>query len=276
MNTTAKFVDLESRESFAKIDAEFATEFGPREWETLLQLRGRLLSGLYSCSGLLQIDGEIAAVKPVSGGRGDAWGLDFKSGRSVLLRFCRRGGWVRFLSGDKFLCSPLFSLRCSRPLLELEILNRLYSRGVRVPRPIAAHAEFCSAGFAYRGLLITELISSAQNLLSLLPGLAEEACGSDKFLRFCHEAGSQAGQMLRCNIAHADLHLGNVLVDKDQKVFIIDLDKAQQFGLDKARSEHAVRLAKRWLRSLQKHLAGRQRLMGLAQNAFESGMEIRD
>ncbi len=57
--------------------------------------------------------------------------------------------------------------------------------------------------------------------------------------------------LINNNIHHVDLHPGNVLVDIDNNVFIIDFDKAHYFS--KSKKKLKKKYFYRWKRAIIKH-----------------------
>lgn len=159
------------------------------------------------------------------GGRGDTWIITGTDGDWVL-RHYRRGGWAAKLTADFYAWA---GLEHSRPWREWRLLYSLYKEGLPVPQPLAARVQ-CH-GLVYRGDLITRWIPDSRSLASRLqiydidqlPWHAVGAC-----LRRFHDAGVQ----------HGDLNAHNILIDADERVFLIDFDKSRRrapaFGWQKA------------------------------------------
>ena len=114
--------------------------------------------------------------------------------------------------------------------------------GISVPETIA---------FAYKGLLfyqawlITREITNQMSLASLSsldPGRTEAA---KKILL------KQIVLLTKKNIFHSDLHPGNVLVDDNNRVFIIDFDKAVHYkgNIQQLQKKYL----NRWNRAISKH-----------------------
>ena len=97
-----------------------------------------------------------------AGGRGAAWVI--RGGEEDwVLRHYRRGGLpARFLA-DTYIWN---GLERTRPWREWRLLAELHSRGLPVPRPVAARVQ--RKGLGYRGDLITRRIPAAHSLAELL------------------------------------------------------------------------------------------------------------
>lgn len=156
-----------------------------------------------------------AAVLAVPGGRGQVQ-LIVRSDQEWILRHYRRGGWMGSLTADRYLWTGLGR---TRPWQEWHLLYDLYREGLPVPRPIAARVKRINFLW-YQADMITERIV-AEPLSRVLQapvvprGLWERigACIS----RF-HRAG----------VYHADLNLDNILVDGEQRVFLLDFDRGRR------------------------------------------------
>ncbi|MDT8419555.1 MAG: 3-deoxy-D-manno-octulosonic acid kinase [Desulfuromonadales bacterium] len=147
-------------------------------------------------------------------GRGEAYFL--RSGDyQLVLRHFRRGGLVGKLVSDRYL---FLSRDASRSWREFRLLAEMAACGLPVPRPIAASVQ--RQGLFYRADLLTELIPETRTLaaslkhsLSVANWSAIGAC-----LRRFHDAG----------ICHADLNAHNILLDRQQRVYLIDFDRGRR------------------------------------------------
>lgn len=152
-------------------------------------------------------------AQPVTrGGRQAAWYVHLPDGRAGVLRHYRRGGLVARLFHDQYLwCGA----RRTRSWAEFEVMVYLHQQGVAVPRPVAALWQRQS--FYYRAALITERIAGARPLAQ---GLDEANVGPvARAIKQMHDAG----------IDHADLNVFNILLDGQDKVWLIDFDRARHF-----------------------------------------------
>lgn len=147
-------------------------------------------------------------------GRGEAWFISYRS-RAWVLRHFRRGGLVGRFVADRYLGSDPEK---SRSWKEWRLLAELYRRGLPVPRPVAASVQV--EGMFYRADLMTELISEANSLadrLSKQPHPAEFWRSVGACIRRFHVQG----------VFHADLNANNILVNADDKVYLIDFDRGE-------------------------------------------------
>lgn len=172
--------------------------------------------GLISTPGrkIFSVDNliEQGFVTGQSAGRGTTFFFRYHN-RDWVLRHYRRGGMPAKVLND---CYFGFNPENSRPWKEWRLLHKLYMEGFPVPRPVAAQTVM-NLG-CYRGDLITEHIPATNTLadtlkessLSCQMWFAIGAC-----LRNFHNAG----------VYHADLNAQNILIDNDNKVYLIDFDR---------------------------------------------------
>jgi len=148
-----------------------------------------------------------------AGGRGAAWVI--RGGEEDwVLRHYRRGGLpARFLA-DTYIWN---GLERTRPWREWRLLAELHSRGLPVPRPVAARVQ--RKGLGYRGDLITRRIPGARSLGELL------ATGHDAIP--WKEVGACIRRLHEAGVWHADLNAHNVLLDQAGLVWIIDFDRGE-------------------------------------------------
>ncbi|TDR51825.1 3-deoxy-D-manno-octulosonic acid kinase [Halomonas ventosae] len=151
-------------------------------------------------------------------GRGASLFLDaspFEAGAQWVLRPYRRGGLIARLSDDRYLWTGLERTRAFR---ESRLTADLHARGLPVPRPVAARVT--RHGLTYDAALITERIPGARALADLLQqdeaGAALLARVGTTIRRF-HDAG----------LDHVDLNARNLLVDPQDEVWLIDLDRCR-------------------------------------------------
>ncbi len=145
-------------------------------------------------------------------GRGRSLFLDAGSEQWVLRPYCR-GGLAARLSTSRYLWTGLERTRAFR---ELRLTAHLNAQGLPVPRPVAA--AITRHGLSYTAALITVRISGARALAERL-GDAEatllERVGAT--IRRFHQAG----------LDHVDLNARNLLVDAQDQVWLIDLDRCR-------------------------------------------------
>ena len=156
---------------------------------------------------------------------------------SVVVKHYTRGGLIRHVVTRRYV-----KWGKTRSQVEYEILQKAKDLDVNVPEPIA----FAYQGrLLYKAWLVTREIDHQQTL-------AELSCLDEKHARMAMKAvGIQVAALIKNHIHHADFHPGNVLVDRADRVFIIDFDKAyvSPGSKNKLREKYLVR----WKRAVTKH-----------------------
>jgi len=137
-------------------------------------------------------------------------------GENCVLRHYYRGGFVAKLSNDKFISKPLEQ---SRPYKELNLLAKLHSAGLNVPKPIAARLK--NSSFTYTADIITATIPSAQELHEYI--LKQPL----KHLIW-ERIGATLRQMHDLQACHYDINVKNVLLQEDgeqsKTIYLLDFD----------------------------------------------------
>jgi 3-deoxy-D-manno-octulosonic acid kinase len=156
---------------------------------------------------------------------------------TLVLRHYWRGGMMARLSADRYLW---LGEQRTRVLREWQLLQTLHERGLPVPRPAAARLR--REGLSYSADLLTLRIPDTDSLAarvgaSALSAPLWEAVG--RCLRRFHDAGAY----------HADLNAHNILLDRQDRVFVIDWDRGRL--IKPARRWQQANLA-RLFRSLEK------------------------
>lgn len=150
----------------------------------------------------------------------------------VVLKSYYRGGILRHFNRRAY-------INIGIPRSQAEFMRLQYVRqiGVNAPEPVA----FATKGrLFYHAWLVTKELPGARSLASVatetskLPG--------DAITR----TAAQINRLIHYGILHVDLHPGNVLLDAENRVYIIDFDKAR------ITSAPAERLARRYCRRWHK------------------------
>lgn len=179
---------------------------------------------------------ELNAIAVGHGGRQAAWFVHGEFGRAVL-RHYRRGGAVARISADRYIWR---GASATRSMAEFRVLSRMYSRGLPVPRPLAA--AYWRQGLGYRAAIMIERVDDSRTLTQFVrsgdpSGDWPQIIAQSIF--FMHEAG----------FWHADLNAYNILLDAHGKAWLIDFDKAREGRLS---SKNRINNLKRLRRSLIK------------------------
>ena len=148
-------------------------------------------------------------------GRGTTWFIQLDAMQAAL-RHYRRGGLFGKLVKDHYYFSGWEQTRSAQ---ELNLLQTLMDARVNVPRPIAARAV--KTGLTYQADLLSERIPNARDLVSIL---LEKPLPEVMYQKI----GQEIAKMHNVNVNHTDLNIHNILIDDQDKVWIIDFDKCHQ------------------------------------------------
>jgi len=130
------------------------------------------------------------------------------------LRHYMRGGLVARIMNDLYWG---FRPECSRSFREWQLLLELFRKGLPVPRPVAASVE--QVGLLYRADIIVEKIPKTDTLANRLKSAPQDDA-------VWEAVGVCVSKMHRLNCFHADLNAMNILLDEEQRVYLIDFDRA--------------------------------------------------
>ncbi len=175
------------------------------------------------------------AIEGHERGRGTTWFVRHID-NSLVLRHYYRGGLMSRVNRDRYLFTGLENTRSFK---EFAVLQKLFDAGLPVPEPAAARV--IRTGRTYSADLITCRISKAQDLLQVLQRPA-----TNNLIRSIAEA---VAKLHTFGVWHPDLNIQNILVDKKQKVWIIDFDQAKIQSLKK---RHRMLMLERLERSFMK------------------------
>jgi 3-deoxy-D-manno-octulosonic acid kinase len=182
-----------------------------------------------------------AGAEALAGGRGGAFRLGAPGDLRLVVRPCRRGGWVGRVVRRTYLGWP------PRPWRELAVSIAARARAVPTPSIVAVRVSGCGI---YRGAVVTEEVPDAVTAAEVLRGAQFATCRDE----MARAAGSAVGRLHAAGIEHADLNLANILLsrrDPTAPAFVIDLDGARlaDAPLDAAaRQRNLQRLGRSWRR----------------------------
>ena len=137
-----------------------------------------------------------------------------KLGRVVVKQYMR-GGLFQY-----FIRRHYLKLGTIRSEAEFQLLSKAHAAGISVPEPVG---YIWRGEFLYQAWLVTKEIPGSMTVAEI--SLKDE----DRLPDVMEEVIRQVGLLIKNGICHVDLHPGNVLVDPQGRVYIIDFDKAYQF-----------------------------------------------
>ena len=155
------------------------------------------------------------AVLGTAHGRGTTYFVQHQSEQWVL-RHYYRGGIIGKLFNDGFIYLGMSRTRAAQ---EYRLLKKMYQLHLPVPEPIAYRVE--RHGGYYCCDLITARITNSSDLVDIL---SKEPIASQQWLAI----GKCIAQFHKHGIYHHDLNSHNILIDNENKVWIIDFDRGQQ------------------------------------------------
>ncbi|MCJ2378606.1 3-deoxy-D-manno-octulosonic acid kinase [Vibrio sp. ZSDZ34] len=172
-------------------------------------------------------------------GRGTTWFVQTQTIEAAL-RHYRRGGLFGKLVKDQYWFSGWENTRSYQ---EFQLLKTLIEAGVNVPRPIAAKVE--KSGLVYRADLLSEKIPNARDLVAILQ---EHPLPAEMYQKI----GQEIRKMHDAQVNHTDLNIHNILIDDQDKVWIIDFDKCCQQEGDDWKQSNWDRLKRSFEKELNK------------------------
>lgn len=174
-------------------------------------------------------------------GRGTTWFIQLETMQAAL-RHYRRGGLFGKLISDSYFFT---GFEKARSVQEFKLLENLREKGVSVPLPIAARVV--KKGLFYTADILSEKIPNATDLVDIL---MKGAIDNSLY----QAIGREIKKLHQAQVNHTDLNIHNILIDKDNKVWIIDFDKCYQQAGDSWKESNLQRL----LRSFRKELNKRK------------------
>lgn len=157
----------------------------------------------------------------------------------VVIKHYFRGGILRHVNRRTYVKTGK-----TRSHAEFNMLRHVRNIGINAPLPVAFASKTFGRVF-YHAWLVTKEIPGAHTLAALsrsVPGRAEAVLP---------ETATQINTLIRNGVLHVDLHPGNILVDAENRVYVIDFDKAEIGGKNEA--VLAGYYLRRWERAVFKH-----------------------
>ncbi|NVK72118.1 MAG: 3-deoxy-D-manno-octulosonic acid kinase [Oceanospirillaceae bacterium] len=155
------------------------------------------------------------ALTGTGNGRGAVWFINSEFGQFVIRRY-RRGGFIAKFNKNRFL---FVDCKKTRPWLELNLLEKMNELFLPVPKPIGGlfTVQF---GF-YQASLLTETIPNARDLFDIIKENQSKDVDWSNI-------GRVIKQFHNNGIYHSDLNCHNIMIDNQQKIWVIDFDKCEQ------------------------------------------------
>lgn len=194
-----------------------------------------------------------------AGGRGKAWFIELE-GLSAVLRAYQRGGLLAKINRQTYLG---WSAEQSRAFREWRLLHTLYQLGLPVPQPVAASICRWPGRFSpfYRAHILLRRIDDVQTLQQRLVKQRLE-----------QEIWARLGRCIRrfhnLDVYHDDLNVSNILLDHQQRVYLIDFDKGEIRPQTEQDGDQPAAWKQQNLQRLQRSLKKQQGIMQAAQSPF--------
>ncbi len=182
------------------------------------------------------------AVIGSSVGRNITWFIRYTQHDEWVLRHYYRGGLVAKFLSDSYFFSSIENTRCYQ---ELNLLETMYQQNLPVPKPIAARVT--KRSLCYQADIIIEKIPNAQDLANKLKNheinqINWQTIG--KCIALFHHSG----------INHSDLNAHNILIDDNNKVWLVDFDKCEKLKPNEDWQEaNLVRLKRSFEKEVKLH-----------------------
>ena len=153
-------------------------------------------------------------------GRGTTWFIATKNADHVtqnwVLRHYYRGGLIGRVINNLYLFTGIERTRAAR---EFSLLTSMRALGLPAPKPVAFRVT--KHGGFYRADLLSSRIEDAEDLV----GILSKRTISDVLWQ---EIGRVIKRFHHQGIYHHDLNAHNILIDNNNKVWLIDFDRGEQ------------------------------------------------
>jgi len=161
---------------------------------------------------------ENGAITGSAQGRGTTWFVKYintTNGQEKhwVLRHYYRGGLVGKLINDSYFFTSQKNTRAAK---EFSLLAHMQTLALPAPRPVAYRV--IRHGLFYQADLLSSRIENAQDLVAIL---SERVISDDLWSTI----GATIKRFHDHNIYHHDLNAHNILINEQDKVFLIDFDR---------------------------------------------------
>jgi len=155
----------------------------------------------------------------------------------VVIKAYHRGGILRHINRRTYLGTGM-----PRSQAEFERLQHVRKIGVNAPEPLA---------FAVRGRILYHAWLATRELAGARPLSAISLDSPRAAAAVMPPVIEQIRRLIQSRIHHVDLHPGNVLVDPESRVYLIDFDKSR---ISRSPAPAlACRYRRRWQRAVVKY-----------------------
>jgi 3-deoxy-D-manno-octulosonic acid kinase len=155
----------------------------------------------------------------------------------VVVKYYTRGGLIHYLVKRRYL-----KWGKTRSQIEYELLQKIRKIGINAPEPVV---QAYRGHLFYKAWLVTREIRHPLSLVRL--SMQDETLAR----RAANSVTEQISLLIQNNILHVDLHPGNVVVDDQGRVFLVDFDKGRIYSGSK--TDLRDRYIARWRRAIIKH-----------------------
>ncbi len=149
-------------------------------------------------------------------GRGTTYFVEYEGQQQWVLRHYYRGGLIGKLIHDSYWFT---SMAATRAFAEFNLLKVMHQQGLPAPRPVACRV--IKHRLSYQADLLTSRIENGQDLVAYLSKQPLSA-------KLWQEVGAVIARFHQQGIYHHDLNAHNILIDENNKIWLIDFDRGEQ------------------------------------------------
>lgn len=181
------------------------------------------------------------AITGSAQGRGTTYFIQPNTNQHWVLRHYYRGGLIGKFNRDSYIFTGLKNTRAAK---EFTLLQQLHEKGLPVPMPVAY--QVIKNGLFYQADLLSQRIENSQDLVGML---TKQAVTPELW----HKIGCTIKAFHDNHVYHHDLNTHNILIDKQEKVWIIDFDQGEiRKNEKKWKKDNLARLERSFLKEKKK------------------------